>query len=135
MSIETKFTPKRLAWLILGSVCVVLGAIGILVPLMPTTVFLLIAAYAFARSSPRLHRWLITHPVFGALITDWNEHGVVSVKAKWMSSLSMIAVFSLSVYFGAPRWVLILQAVILSAVALFLLTRPSSKPDIENDKL
>ena len=127
---ETKFTPKRLAWLCLGGLCVILGAIGVVVPLLPTTIFMIIAAYAFARSSPRLHHWLITHRVFGTLITDWNEHGVISVRAKWMSSLSMILVFAVSAYLGVPRWVLILQAIIMATVAVFLLTRPSLKrPD------
>ena len=127
---ETKFTPKRAAWLCLGGLCVILGAIGVVVPLLPTTIFMIIAAYAFARSSPRLHQWLITHRVFGPLINDWSEHGVVSVRAKWMSSLSMILVLAVSAYLGVPRWVLILQAIILATVAVFLLTRPSLKrPD------
>ena len=134
---ETKFSPKRLAWLCLGGLCVVLGAIGVIVPLLPTTIFMIIAAYAFARSSPRLHQWLMSHRVFGPLINDWNAHGVVSVQAKWMSSLSMILVFALSAYMGAPRWVLVLQAIILAAVAIFLLTRPSkaSRDLIAADKL
>lgn len=134
MADETKFTPKRLAWLCLGGLCFILGAIGVIVPLLPTTIFMIIAAYAFARSSPRLHHWLINHRIFGALIANWNEHGVVNLKAKYMSSLSMILVIGLSAFFGAPRWVLILQAVILSLVALFLWTRPSSPraaPDID----
>ena len=125
---ETKFTPKRLAWLCLGGLCVILGAIGVVVPLLPTTIFMIIAAYAFARSSPRLHHWLITHRVFGTLITDWNEHGVISVRAKWMSSLSMLLIIGLSVFFKAPKAVVIIQIIVLSCVALFLLTRPSSKP-------
>ena len=123
---ETKFTPKRLAWLCLGGLCVVLGAIGVIVPLLPTTIFMIIAAYAFARSSPRLHHWLITHRVFGPLINDWNEHGVISVRAKWMSSLSMLIVIGLSVYFNAPRTIVIIQVIVLSCVALFLWTRPSN---------
>jgi len=109
---ETKFTPKRLAWLCLGGLCVVLGAIGVIVPLLPTTIFMIIAAYAFARSSPRLHHWLITHR-----INNWNEHGVISMRAKWMSSLSMILVIGLSVYFNAPRSVVIIQVIVLSCVA------------------
>ena len=123
---ETKFTPKRLAWLCLGGLCVVLGAIGVIVPLLPTTIFMIIAAYAFARSSPRLHHWLITHRVFGPLINDWNEHGVISVRAKWMSGLSMLVVIGLSVYFNAPRTIVIIQVIVLSCVALFLWTRPSN---------
>ena len=123
---ETKFSPRRLAWLYLGGLCVVLGAIGVIVPLLPTTIFMIIAAYAFARSSTRLHHWLITHRVFGPLINNWNEHGVISVRAKWMSSLSMLIVIGLSVYFNAPRTIVIIQVIVLSCVAAFLWTRPSN---------
>ena len=89
---------------------------------------LLIAAYAFARSSPRLHRWLLEHKVFGGLIRDWQDHGAISKRAKGAAVLSMGAVLVLSALLGVPPWVLGLQAVILGCVALFILTRPSAAP-------
>ena len=123
-----KYSLRRGAWLCLGLLCVGLAAIGVVLPLMPTTVFLLIAAFAFARSSPRLHRWLLEHRVFGGLIRDWQDHGAISKRAKGAAVLSMGAVLVLSALLGVPPWVLGLQAVILGCVALFILTRPSAAP-------
>jgi len=66
----------RAFWLGLGLVCVALGTIGIFLPLLPTTIFLIIAAYAFARSSERLHNWLLSNKIFGPLIKDWHVLGI-----------------------------------------------------------
>jgi len=129
MSQDTKLTPQRLFWLCIGFICVGCGALGVFVPLLPTTVFMIVAAYAFARSSERFHTWLITHAVFGRLIRDWSEHGVVSKKAKWMSSLSMIIIVLLSIFLKAPNWLIILQLIVLGTVAIFLISRPSAVKD------
>lgn len=123
---DKKYSAKRGAWLCLGLLCVGLAGIGVVLPLMPTTVFLLIAAFAFARSSPRLHKWLLGHKVFGALIRDWQEYGAIARRAKVVAVASMIGVLVLSAVLKAPIWVIGLQAVILSCVALFILTRPDT---------
>ncbi|MEL6687121.1 MAG: YbaN family protein [Pseudomonadota bacterium] len=125
MTPKQKFSPRRLFWLCLGCVCVGLGAVGVFVPLMPTTIFMIIAAYAFARSSSRLHDWLLSHAIFGPLIRDWNDHGVVSVKAKWMSGLSMGLILIISFILKMPLWGIAIQGLVLGAVFLFLLSRPS----------
>ncbi len=125
MSKGKKYSVKRLSWLCLGLICVGFAAIGVVLPLMPTTVFLLIAAFAFARSSPRLHLWLLNHKVFGSLIRNWQEHGAITPKAKGVAVLSMGLVLVLSAVLKVPLWVLALQAVILSCVAIFILTRPA----------
>ncbi|MEZ4605877.1 MAG: YbaN family protein [Deinococcales bacterium] len=65
--------PRRYLWFILGLFFTCLGFIGAFLPIMPSTVFLLIAAYFFARSSPRFYNWLLNHPVFGQLIRDWRR--------------------------------------------------------------
>jgi uncharacterized membrane protein YbaN (DUF454 family) len=69
-------------YLLLGWLCVGLGLLGALLPLMPTVVFLLIAAWAFARSSPRCHRWLREHPRFGEIICAWEQHRAMPRRAK-----------------------------------------------------
>ncbi len=125
MKQASKYSPKRLAWLSLGLLCVLLGAIGVVLPLMPTTVFLLVAAFAFARSSPKLHNWLLEHKVFGGLIKNWQNHKAIGKKAKLASAMSMIFIVALSGLFGAPAWVLITQIIILSLVLIFILTRPN----------
>jgi len=119
------FLPKRIFWLILGCLCVGLGTIGVFLPLLPTTSFMLVAAFAFARSSPRLHNWLITHKVFGPLITDWQAHRAISSRAKFISVLSMGCVVGISAICQVPNWVLVTQILVLSCVAGFLLSRPT----------
>ena len=114
----------RLTWLVVGLLALALGAIGIAVPLLPTTPLILLAAFAFARSSNRLHEWLITHDVFGTLIDNWQRHGAISRRAKIASVVSMIALLVISLAMAAPTVVIVVQLFALGAVALFILTRP-----------
>jgi uncharacterized membrane protein YbaN (DUF454 family) len=85
--------PPRLrwAWWLLAYVSLGVGIVGIFVPGLPTTVFVLISAWAASHGSERLHRWLLDHPRFGPAIRDWQAHGAVSRKGKWMASLTMLA--------------------------------------------
>ncbi len=112
-------------WAGLGLVCVALAMVGVVLPLLPTVPFLLLAAFFFARSSSRLHNWLLTHQTFGPLIVDWQSSGVIRPGAKKAATLSVTAVFGLSVLLSMPSHVLIIQAVVLSGVMLFIWTRPS----------
>ncbi len=114
----------RLVWLLVGTAALALGAIGAVVPLLPTTPFVLLAAFAYARSSVRLHRWLLAHPVFGVLIDDWHRYGAIRKKAKIASVLSMLAVVLVSLLLRVPTHALVIQIVVLSASAVFILTRP-----------
>lgn len=114
----------RPLWLSLGWLSVGAGLAGIALPLVPTTPFLLLAAFAFAKSSPRFHAWLTEHPRLGPPIEAWRRHGVVSSKAKAAALLALAAALALSVVLGMPRWVVALQALACIAVAVFLLTRP-----------
>lgn len=115
----------RTFWLAIGLTATGLGLIGVVLPLMPTTVFLLVAAYAFARSSPRLHGWLTEHPRFGPVILDWHEHGSIDRKAKLMAVAVMALTLLVSWLIGVGDLVLGIQAAVLGAVAVFILTRPS----------
>lgn len=115
----------RYLWAGLGLVCVALAMVGVVLPLLPTVPFLLLAAFFFARSSSRLHNWLLTHQTFGPLIVDWQSSGVIRPGAKKAATLSVAAVFGLSVLLSVPSHVLIIQAVVLSGVMLFIWTRPS----------
>ncbi len=114
----------RLTWLVVGLLALALGALGIALPLLPTTPFLLVAAFAFAQSSETLHRWLLEHNVFGPLIDNWQRHGAISRRAKVLSVVSMAAVLAISVAMAAPPVVIVVQLVVLGASALFVLTRP-----------
>jgi uncharacterized membrane protein YbaN (DUF454 family) len=114
----------RITWLVVGLLALALGAIGIALPLLPTTPFILVAAFAFAQSSEKLHQWLLDHNVFGPLIDNWQRHGAISRRAKVLSVVSMAALLLISVAMVAPPAVIIVQLVVLGGAALFILTRP-----------
>ena len=111
-------------WLIAGGLFLGLGLLGVVLPVLPTTPFLLLAAACFARSSPRLHRWLLTHPVFGPPIRNWEENGAISRKAKQLAVGSMAAVLVGSLAAGAPWQLLMAQIALMAVGAGFVLTRP-----------
>ena len=114
----------RLVWFAVGLLMVLLAGLGVVLPLLPTTPFVLVAAFAFARSSRRWSTWLHTHPVFGPLIHNWQQHGAISQRAKILGVGSMAAVLALSLALQAPPLVLGVQVVVLSASAAFVLSRP-----------
>jgi uncharacterized membrane protein YbaN (DUF454 family) len=111
-------------WLALGGLFLGLGLLGVVLPVLPTTPFLLLAAGCFAKSSPRLHRWLLAHPTLGPPIRNWEENGAISRPAKRLAVGSMAAVLGLSVVVGLHWKVLLAQAVLIAVGSAFILTRP-----------
>ncbi len=120
--------PFRPFWLATGIAAVGLGIAGAFLPLLPTTPFLLLAAFAFARSSPRLHDWLVTHRQFGPMIENWRIHGVISRRAKTASVGAMAAAVLLSWLTGFSATVIIVQLIVMAFVSVFILTRPDAPP-------
>jgi len=114
----------RHIWNIAGLVSVALGIIGAFLPIMPTTVFLIIAAFCFARGSDRLHGWLVNHPRFGPPIRDWESHGAIRPAAKRLAVAAIVLSVVFTFAIGLPLWVLGLQAAVLAVVSAFILTRP-----------
>ena len=112
-------------FLLLGWTAVALGVIGILLPVLPTTPFLILAAFLFGKGSPRARAWLIDHAHLGPPIRDWEERGAISRSAKAYAVGVMGLVFAASVFFGLPGYVLAIQALCLGGAACFILTRPS----------
>lgn len=115
----------RALWFSLGLVALALGLVGVVLPLLPTTPFVILAAWCFARSSQRLHDWLLAHRLFGPMIRDWRDNGAIAPWAKRTAVAMMAAAFALSLMLGVPGRVLVLQAVVLVAAAGFILSRPS----------
>ncbi len=107
-----------------GWLAVALGLIGVLLPLLPTVPFMLLAAFCFARGSNRFHDWLVNHPQFGPAIRNWHRHGAVSRRGKKAATIAICVTFGISVVLGLPGHVLAIQAVVLVCVMAFLLTRP-----------
>lgn len=117
----------RIVYIFIGCVAVALGVIGIFLPLLPTTPFLLVAAWAFAKSSPRLETWLITHPRLGPPLRDWRERGAIPTRAKIVAVAAMAA--SLTYILLAPSIPAYgkgAAALMLACCATFIVTRPSS---------
>lgn len=114
----------RSAYFGLGVVATAAAIAGAILPLLPTTPFLLVAAWAFARSSPRAEAWLLAHGRFGPLIADWRAGGRIARSAKRASAVVMIASLGLSAALGVGVVVLAIQAAALAAVAAFLWSRP-----------
>ncbi len=114
----------RYLWLMFGFFATGCGIAGAVLPLVPTTPFLLLAAYAFARSSPRFHSWLINHRRFGPLIVNWQRHGSIDPRSKRMAMAVMAIALLSSWLLGASVRILIIQAVVLCGSAAFILTRP-----------
>lgn len=120
----------RHALFALGCVCVVLGLIGVVVPVMPTTIFMIIALWAFARSSERLHRWLYTHPRFGPGLRAWDRDRVIPVRAKLLAvTLMAVSWVILAVATNGNGWTLGGVGAVLAVVAAYILSRPSAAPD------
>lgn len=115
----------RVIWAGLGLLCIALAMIGVVLPLLPTVPFLLLAAFFFARSSERLHNWLLSHPKLGSPIEDWQSRGAINPNAKRFATLSIVAVFGLSLALGLKSTVLVIQALVLSCVLVFIWTRPN----------
>jgi hypothetical protein len=126
---DMRRTPKavsRLLWLSAGWSALALGAVGVVLPVLPTTPFVLLAAFAFGRSSPRLAAWLEQNPHFGPAIAAWRADGAIAPRHKRLALVMMALVFGLSIILSIPAHALILQAAALGAAALFILTRPDA---------
>lgn len=116
---------KRWGWFILGWVMVALGFIGALLPVMPTTIFLILAAGCFSHSSPRFERWLLEHRWFGPPIRRWREKGAIPRKAKIIAITSMAGGYVVMLVTADPVWWIdLIVAVSLIACALYVATRP-----------
>ncbi|MEQ8348418.1 MAG: YbaN family protein [Sneathiellaceae bacterium] len=120
------------AWRIAGCLFVAIGVIGIPLPLLPTTPFMLLALFCFARGSRRLHDWLLYHPRFGPPLRDWQRHGAISRGAKRMAVGTMAVTMAVSLFLPIPAYALALQAVAMTGAAAFVLSRPGP-PDSIND--
>ncbi len=117
--------PARLALLALGWLFVGLGVIGAFLPVMPTTPFMLVALWCFAKSSKRFHAWLFNHPLFGPPLQQWENHGVIPLYAKAIAIGSMVVSLVYVIGFTDTAWRYIaMMAASCSAGALFILTRP-----------
>ncbi len=110
-------TVRWLLWLA-GTVSLALGLIGVVLPGLPTTPFVLLAAACYAKASPRLHGWLIHHRLLGPMVRDWEQHRSLTRRTKTVAIGSMVVMVGLSAWgFRHQPWVL---AALLAAAAIGL---------------
>ncbi len=123
-----RLTVRQHIFRSLGVVFVGLGFIGVFLPLMPTTPFLLLALACFARSSPAIHDWLINHRILGPYIVDWERDRSIPMAAKITSIVMMSASFAwLVLGTSAPAIALWMTGAVLICVALYIVTRPTTR--------
>ncbi|SFC52677.1 YbaN family protein [Pseudoalteromonas denitrificans] len=117
---------KRTFWMLLGLMSLLLGLIGVFLPLLPTTPFVLLSAYCFSKSSHKLHSWLINHKLFGSLIIDWEKYGVIRYKTKCIATISMIVLVSYPLIFlPIVIWAKVMVIISIILVMIFIWSRPS----------
>ncbi len=116
--------PQRWLWWLLAWTSLGLGLLGILVPGLPTVPFVLLSAFAAARGSARLHRWLLAHARFGPMIRDWQQHGAVSRRAKTMATAAMGLSATAMLAFAPRLWMALPPVACMSVVAVWLWRRP-----------
>ncbi|WP_298920048.1 YbaN family protein [uncultured Roseobacter sp.] len=115
----------RTFWFCVGVLALLFGGIGVVLPVLPTTPFVILAAFAFGRSSPRLEAWLKQSQTFGPLIAQWREHGAIAPRHKLMAVAMMGAALALSFALDVKPAVLLVQTACLGLAGAFVLTRPS----------
>lgn len=117
---------RRGVYFSVGAVSVVLGLIGIVVPLWPTTCFLLLAGWCFARSSPRAERWLHENRLFGKYLHDYRERGIISARVRHTSLTVLWLSIGVSAYLLASRlWAVALLLLVATAVTAHLYSLPT----------
>ena len=114
----------KVVWAGLGLGLLAIGLVGIALPLVPTTPFVLLAGVCFARGSHRLHAWLNGHPVFGPPLLQWKKYGAVSRSAKRAAMIAMAAVPLLTLLLGFQLYVAGMQCAVLAFPAAFVGSRP-----------
>lgn len=114
--------------ILLGFIFVGLAALGVVLPGLPTTPFLLVAAACFAKSSTRFYNWLITNKVFGPVILDWRQNRTMPARAKMVAITSILFVGSFSLITIPEVWLKIVVGVLL-LVPLFIVLRIRVTPE------
>lgn len=115
---------RRMAWIAATYVFLGLALVGVVVPVLPTTPFALLAAYCAARGSERLHRRLLAHRALGPVIRDWSEHRAVSRRTKVTAIGTMVLSSAVLLLVSGPGWILLGVAALMTTVATWLWLRP-----------
>lgn len=117
---------RKAAYQLAALASILLALAGVVLPVLPTTPFALLALWCATRSSPALARWLKQHRWLGPAIKAWQEHRAIPVSAKWLACIMLLISASVLALSGAPLWGLAAFSLFASGVAIFVVTRPSA---------
>jgi uncharacterized protein len=125
--VRRKLGFRRLIYLGIGWLSLGMAVAGVILPVLPTTPMLLLAVWAFGKSSPELAEKIRNHRVFGPPVRDWQDHGVISTKAKLPAITIMSAMGGwLWVYGNLPTWLALLIIAVMAGAGVFVGSRPSA---------
>ncbi|MFW6253859.1 MAG: YbaN family protein [Chitinivibrionales bacterium] len=125
---------KRILLITAGLFALTLGVIGVAVPVLPTTPFILLAAACFFRSSDTLYRWMINHQIFGEYIRSYRQYRAIPVRAKIISIFMLWLFISFSVFFVVRvLWVNILLLLIATGVTIYILNHRTLTPEMREE--
>ncbi|MEM6664790.1 MAG: YbaN family protein [Pseudomonadota bacterium] len=124
--IDRRSRSVRAVYLLFGVIFLAFGFLGLVLPIMPTTVFVILAAACFSRSSARAEAWLLNHPKFGPSLRQWRNHGAIAPKAKVFAIATMAVSFGVTAAFAPLSlfWIGVV-AIVMTSVAAFIATRPA----------
>ncbi len=126
-SAPTKPGFAVLTWRVLGFACVGIGATGVVVPLLPTTLFLILALACFTRGSPKLAAKLLAHPRFGPALHAWQQHRAIPKRAKALAVFAMVVATAIAALSTEGWPVPTLVGAILLCVGCYVVTRPTAE--------
>jgi uncharacterized protein len=121
---DTLLGLRRLPYLCLAWVCIALGAAGVFLPLLPTTPFLLVAAWAAPKGPPRLDAWLRNHPRLGPYLRDWEEERAVPLRAKRLACALLLVSWVILLLISTSSWLPIAMGALFVTVGVYVCTRP-----------
>lgn len=128
---------KRPLFLAAGWLSLALGAIGAVLPIMPTVPFVILAAFCFAQSSPKLEAWLLSNPAFGPHIIAWREHGAISRRGKYAATAAFgMSIVSALIFLAWPYWLAPCVAALVTGAWIWSRPDgPKSSPNADDDAL
>jgi len=124
----------RWLWLALAYASLGIGILALFIPGIPTTEFILLSAWAAGKGSPRLQRWLESHPAFGIMIRNWRHGRVVDRRAKLSASIMMSLCLAIMLLTVKQRWIIFIAATGMAAGAIWMWSRPERVAERNTDE-
>ncbi len=125
-----KITTVRLLYLLLGFIAIGLGIIGALLPIMPTVPFLIVALWAFSKSSKKIHDWLYYHKIYGPMLRDWDNYNIIPIWGKIWACVAMLSsIIIITFVENIPHWLLLTTAVTMFFIGFYICSTPNKRPD------